>query len=235
MGLITTTILVKFLVFISHPLVELILVVVSDIAVAMIIVKAGYSRRWISIPAIPSVLAIVVYLWTRYFASSSHNYSTNTSFASSVFQVVLFVEVLTFLLAWFTVIAFALSAWPLRIHFEAAKTVGPRFTNSRSYPGGTGATPVVPPPLRTGPPGIVYETVHAPSDGTLEPAAATVSARSVTTVRTIHCSRCGEAMADGSEFFHECAGGNGSTVFCANCGNQHDNAENSCTSCGTQL
>lgn len=102
--------------------------VLDLVAVARIIVKAGYSMGWIAVPLTPIVLTVTLWALLYHAATTDVVYGYASPVSVSNYAALGVLDGLSFLVAWIFFLVFAFSTWPVRRELGAQLARAPQWT-----------------------------------------------------------------------------------------------------------
>jgi hypothetical protein len=230
--------------------------ILSLIAVASIIDKAGYSSLWVAIPLIPVVLTIVLYFQEINALSAFTQGGSGLEFSRlapimygqmlslegsvgvSAFSLTYYIDLASTAVAWLFFLYFAFAAWPAKMGSGASSvqtsvTSGAPASSARQG----SAVASAPAPASTS----TLSGMNAKRFGrtpNLQAAPSTGEAIGDTALMTEqgpkleYCKWCGKERAVDSFAIHYCGPADRPVAFCATCGGSIPSGSSVCSSCG---
>jgi hypothetical protein len=230
--------------------------VVSLIAAATIIEKAGFSSVWILVPLVPLALTVVLYFQEIHglsiFAQGGSGLqfsrlapviygqmlASEGSVGLSFFSLTYYVDLAATVIAWLFFLYFAFVPWPARVATASAEVAPintvPTKTSRRGAQPAPAPQPVV--PVKTS----SLSGMNAKRFGRTPVAAPSVES-SDTDLKTDEgpnlefCRWCGKERPIDSFAIHYCGSNDRPVAFCPSCGGSVAAGSTECASCGAGI
>jgi hypothetical protein len=198
------------------------MLVVSYVAIAVIISKAGYSAWWVLLPIAVPVSTFIYFEFLKVSVLTGGVTFTglldDTEAFTAFFLILLFVN-------WAFLVAFAFSNWPALQQQQQPRPSGTSHTRS------THLSPTAPAPAQVPPNDWWSDATDTPSD--IAPTETTLQETIATAVperTTVFCAWCASERAVSSYLLHHCGAKDRPHVYCTTCGS-HLADDASCPTC----
>jgi hypothetical protein len=228
--------------------------VISLIAVAVIIDKAGFSSIWILVPLAPVILTIVLYFQEinglSIFAQGGNGLefsrlapvmygqmlASEGSVGLSFFSVTYYVDLAATVIAWLFFLFFAFVPWRNKAtSYEPA----PVKSNRRRVPAAPAPQPVVPAAPKTALSGMNAKrfgrTPNASVSAAVSEEAGDTDVKTDPGPQLEFCQWCGKERPVNSFAIHYCGSNDRPVAFCTSCGGSVAPGSTACASCGASV
>jgi predicted RNA-binding Zn-ribbon protein involved in translation (DUF1610 family) len=221
-------------------------VLVTFLAVAAIITKAGFARPWLLVPLAPVIAWSVTIVLLRIRFHSFVNVgvmasivpSTLSSIYGTKIAAMFTIDWVTLADAWLFLLFFAFARWPIEASDHSLRRSGPSRNVTKAdregdLPIQSVASPQAPshrPPPRG--PGF-GALAFVPGPGTpVQKNATTIAERQANRQLATFCARCGDSIPGNRAIGHECPNAGEPMAFCRYCGKPNAEDLHTCSSCG---
>ena len=225
----------------------LVVLAVSFWAAARIILRTGYSSKWLLAPFVSLVLTVIGYIKLYVDLHSlafpiPFNFGITTILTGLMgVGVVWTIDKFTILANWILFLIVAFAPWPAGLTGASLRRTSvlppPPPPSSASQPGRSGPTPFrgpggSPTPTAASTPGGAASIANEDPD-LGAPAASAAPTTSSGSVRIKHCVWCGESLPGSRALFHDCGSKDRPATNCAVCGAALPSEGAACLACAS--